>query len=389
MKPWPLILLLALVVNAQDLPSPLAISREDANQALTDAGQELVTDGAKGIVGARARQLEGLSQLSQKKAKATFDLKGANQGQQAKAIKDNLGQKASWLKKFKSLTGVLDYGETIGQAGGYLAEGDARGAFGVVADTAGKKLSGLAGGAMGTFVGGPLGAVAGSAAGEGSWAINPWKKRIQSAVDESRFKSLSDELLGYRPSWRSKEASDAKKKREAERAKEPQSPEAADAEGALRKQVEGRLISQNLPAPEALVNQLVGIIQARGQDALDAALKECSAMQGSFEGTLNGKGSLQLSVEGMAVSATFSDRTEASAGGITAVATTSGAFTGTFDPVSGNLTFSGPVKTIAVAKGIKPTPDIVSVRFTGHFTGQGFKGNAIANDRSLPWSVSR
>ena len=376
-------------LSAQELPSALAISREDANRAMKEAGQNLATEAAKGIVDARVKGLEGLSNLSQKQAKTTFGLQGANKGAQATAIKGEMAKKASWLKNWKMAAGVLEYGEALGQAGGYVAEGDARGAFGVLADTAGKKLSGWTAGAAGTLVAGPLGAVAGSAAGETSWEFNPFKKKIQSAVDDSRDQSYADRLLGYRPSWRDHEASEAKKKREAEKAKAGASAEPADGEAALRKQVEGRLISQNLPAPEGLVNQLVGLIQSRGIDALEAALKECSSMQGTFEGSLSGRGTLTVNVQGLAVSASFADRSEASAGGVTAVATSTGGFTGTFDPVSGNLVFNGTITTIGVAKGLKPTPELTKVAFTGHFTGQGFKGNAVANGQTLSWVVAR
>lgn len=385
-----LLLLLGAAGWAQDAPSVLAVSRADANQALEETGRDLATEGAKALVKGHEKGLQDLASMSNTQGKKVFGVEGAGKRAQVGALKEEAAKKASWVRKWRLVAGVLEVGDAIGEAGGYVVEGDARGAFGVVAETAGKKLSGWAGGAAGTLVAGPLGAVAGAAAGEGTWGLNPVRRWIRSYVDEGRDQAASDRMLGYRPAWRDPEAVAAWKKREAEKAKQAAGAPAAgeDAE-ALRKQVEGRLISQNLPAPEALVKQLVGLIQSRGMDALESALKECAAMQGTFEGTLNGRGSLRVVVEGLAVTASFSDHSEASAGGVHASATTTGAFTGTFDPVSGNLVFEGTVKMVAVAKGIKPTPDLFPTRFTGHFTGQGFKGNAVANGQSLPWSVGR
>jgi hypothetical protein len=387
MRALGLALVLGCSLAAQRPPSALSPSREETHQVLTDFRDELAQKGVEEGAEARVRSLTQGANLSQTKTKALLGLQGtANKAQVASAFKAELAQKATWLTKWKAVAGVLDYGSTLGQAGGYLAEGDARGALGVLADKAGQKLSGLAGAAAGTLGAGPLGTVAGAAMGEASWNLNPLKTWFQSTVDRGRDQAAADRQLGYRPTWRDHQAAEAKKQRDA--AKDPAAAP-ADEDEALRKQVESRLISQNLPVSEGLVNQLVGLIQSRGQDALEAALKECTAMQGTFAGTLKGRGALTLTVAGLGVSGTFAHRAEASAGGMTAVATTTGAFSGTFDPVSGNLAFRGTLSTVAVAKGVKPTPDLAPISFTGHFTGQGFTGTALVNGQSMPWEAVR
>ncbi len=385
-----LLLHLGPVLASQETPSVLAISREDAGRALEETGRNLVTEGAKGLVKAQEKRLQDLASMSNTRGKQVLGVEGAGKRAQVAVLKGEAAQKTSWLRRWRLVSGVLEVGDAIGAAGGYLVEGDARGAFGVMADKAGQKLSGWAGGAAGTLVAGPLGAVAGSAAGEGSWEALPVKKWIQRTVDEGRDREAADRLLGYRPAWRDHEASEARKRREAAKAgQEPAAAAGVEEAAALRKQVEGRLISQNLPAPEDLVNQLVGLVQSRGMDALEAALRECSAMQGDSHGSLDGRGALKLSISGLTATATFEDRNEASAGGVRAVATTTGTFKGTFDPVSGNVVLAGTLKVVAVARGIQPTPDLMGVKFTGHFTGDGFKGNAVCNGRSLPWTTVR
>ena len=96
MKRLALCFVIGFGLGAQQAPSFLSVNQEDANKAMDVLGQSLITESAKGIVGARARKLDALSSLSQTKTKAANALQGtANKAQKATAIKGELAKKAS------------------------------------------------------------------------------------------------------------------------------------------------------------------------------------------------------------------------------------------------------------------------------------------------------
>ena len=148
----------------------------------------------------------------------------------------------------------------------------------------------------------------------------------------------------------------------------------------LRETVIGKLKAKGLPANAGMVDRLVAVLQRDGMPALDEAIAEMSGMQGTFSGSLGGRGTLRITVSGTKVTGSYTN--SVSAGGITATAR--GTVTGDVELSSGTISMS--LSGASTAKGQRVP---FSARFSGSFTGKGYKGSSSGMGTSLPWSVSK
>jgi hypothetical protein len=148
----------------------------------------------------------------------------------------------------------------------------------------------------------------------------------------------------------------------------------------LRETVIGKLKAKGLPANAGMVDRLVAVLQRDGVPALDKAIAEMSGMQGTFSGSLGGRGSLRITVTGSKVTGSYSNTV--SAGGITATARAS--ISGDVELSSGTISMS--MSGTSSAKG-HSTP--FSGKFSGSFTGNGYKGSSRGMGSTLSWSVSK
>lgn len=148
----------------------------------------------------------------------------------------------------------------------------------------------------------------------------------------------------------------------------------------LRETVIGKLKAKGLPANASMVDRLVAVLQRDGMPALDEAIAEMSGMQGTFSGSLGGRGSLRITVSGTKVTGSYTN--SVSAGGVTATAR--GTVTGDVELSSGTISMS--LSGASTAKGQRVP---FSARFSGSFTGKGYRGSSSGMGTSLPWSVGK
>ncbi len=148
----------------------------------------------------------------------------------------------------------------------------------------------------------------------------------------------------------------------------------------LRETVIGKLKAKGLPANAGMVDRLVSVLERDGVPALDAAIAEMSGMQGTFTGSLAGKGVIRITVTGTKVTGSYNQT--ASSGKYTAVA--SARISGDVELSSGSISLkmSGAV----VAKDTRVT---ISSTLSGGFTGKGYKGSVTIPGGTASWSASK
>lgn len=190
-------------------------------------------------------------------------------------------------------------------------------------------------------------------------------------------------LAAVEPASQTRTYRDRKKiaaKKEAPK-QEPKPPvNETDDQAKWRAVVIAKLKAKSLPTGGSMVDRLVRILESDGEPALDVAIGEMTDMQGTFTGSLSGKGTVRITVTGTRVTGTYNQT--ASAGGYTATA--SARISGDVELSSGSISMkmSGAV----VAKDTRVT---ISSTLSGGFTGKGYKGSATIPGGSTSWSVSR
>lgn len=214
--------------------------------------------------------------------------------------------------------------------------------------------------------------------------------RLQAAAlrSWSEGRSTPDEIDALKASWRKKE----KARKETLKQQDPPRSPATETQTDLRAVVLSKLSGKGLPTPASVVDRLVGILESGGMGALDTALAEFTGMQGTFRGSLGGKGTLILTVQGSSVTGSWNNTlTDSFAVGkerVTTHAVVSASLQGTVDLLSGSLTAQLTGNSSATTKG-QAAAIPIQANLRGSFTGDGFKGTAIATEGSASWSVKR
>lgn len=152
-----------------------------------------------------------------------------------------------------------------------------------------------------------------------------------------------------------------------------------DGDPGLRSRVMAALAGRGLPAPDALVEHLVGILERQGEGALDQALQGLTSMQGTFKGS-----GFTLVVKGFTVTGTFHERTEYTLPNAKVVVTeTDGKASGWVDPTAGTIEIDATFVGNADGK-----IEQVQQKLVGAFTGRGYEGH-IAGQEDSKWKVGR
>ncbi|MEI8340524.1 MAG: hypothetical protein WCH43_03185 [Verrucomicrobiota bacterium] len=181
-------------------------------------------------------------------------------------------------------------------------------------------------------------------------------------------------------------------KKEARKQEADSQKASTDEQLKLREIVIGKLSAKGLPTGAGMVDRLVSILEKDGMPALDAAIAEMTNMQGTFAGSLGGKGTLRLTVQGARVTGTYhnsvTNTIQAGEKSITFTAVASGTLQGDVDLASGSIAMK--LKGTSTCNG-QSIP--FSGSFSGGFTGKGYKGSssgtAGGEGGSSSWSVSR
>ncbi len=204
-------------------------------------------------------------------------------------------------------------------------------------------------------------------------------KRLNKVLDGKQ----AAKLAAADPEPKTRSYRDRKKlaaKKEAAKQETKARENATDEGVKLRETVIAKLKAKNLPANASLVDRLVGVLERDGVPALDEAIAEMTGMQGTFTGSLSGKGTIRLTVAGSRVSGTYSQTVTVS--GQTASARAS--ITGDVELSSGTISM-----TMTGAVTAKDTRVPINSSMSGSFTGQGYKGSASIPGGRASWSVSR
>ena len=179
-------------------------------------------------------------------------------------------------------------------------------------------------------------------------------------------------------SYRERKKLTAKKEAGKEEAKAREN--ATDDAVKMRETVIAKLKAKGLPANASIVDRLVSVLESDGVPALDAAIGEMSGMQGTFSGSLSGKGTIRITVIGSRVTGSYGQTV--TVGGQTASARAS--ISGDVELSSG--TISMKMTGSVVAKG---TNVPINSSMSGSFTGKGYKGFASIPGGRVSWSVNK
>ncbi|MCB1274932.1 hypothetical protein [Prosthecobacter sp.] len=169
-------------------------------------------------------------------------------------------------------------------------------------------------------------------------------------------------------------------KREAGKEEQKKRENATEDAVNLRETVIGKLKAKGLPANAGLIDGLVRILERDGLPALDAAIGEMTGMQGTFVGTLSGKGTLRITITGTRVTGTYGQTATASG----ATATVRGSISGDVELSSGTISMK-MIGNVAAPGLTVPFSSTLS----GGFTGKGYKGSATTPDGRASWNVSK
>lgn len=148
----------------------------------------------------------------------------------------------------------------------------------------------------------------------------------------------------------------------------------------MRETVIAKLKAKGLPANSSIVDRLVRVLESDGVPALDAAIGEMSGMQGTFSGSLSGKGTIRITVTGSRVTGSYGQTV--TVGGQTARARAS---------ISGDVELSSGTISMKMTGSVaaKDTNVPINSSMSGSFTGKGYKGSASIPGGRASWSVSK
>ncbi|MBL9134191.1 MAG: hypothetical protein JNG86_23455 [Verrucomicrobiaceae bacterium] len=148
----------------------------------------------------------------------------------------------------------------------------------------------------------------------------------------------------------------------------------------LRETVIGKLKAKGLPANAGMVDRLVAVLERDGVPALDEAIAEMTGMQGTFSGSLSGRGTIRITVTGTKVTGSYNQT--ATSGKYSAVA--SARISGDVELSSGTISMKMTGAVVA-----KDTRVPINSSMSGSFTGKGYKGSASIPGGRASWSVSK
>ncbi|MBN8422293.1 MAG: hypothetical protein J0L73_25485 [Verrucomicrobia bacterium] len=169
-------------------------------------------------------------------------------------------------------------------------------------------------------------------------------------------------------------------KKEAGREEAKARENATDDAVKMRETVIAKLKAKGLPANSSIVDRLVRVLESDGVPALEAAIGEMSGMQGTFSGSLSGKGTIRITVTGSRVTGSYGQTV--TVGGQTASARAS--ISGDVELSSGTISMKMTGSVVA-----KDTNVPINSSMSGSFTGKGYKGSASIPGGRASWSVSK
>lgn len=204
-------------------------------------------------------------------------------------------------------------------------------------------------------------------------------KRLNKILDGKQ----AAKMAAANPDTKTRSYRDRKKlaaKKEATQQETKARENATDDAVKLREAVIAKLKAKSLPTNASIVDRLVSVLERDGVPALDEAIAEMTGMQGTFSGSLSGKGTIRITVSGSRVTGTYSQTVTVS--GHTASARAS---------ISGDVELSSGTISMKMTGAVtaKDTRVAINSSMSGSFTGKGYKGSASIPGGRASWSVSR
>jgi hypothetical protein len=180
-------------------------------------------------------------------------------------------------------------------------------------------------------------------------------------------------------------------KKKAQKQEQVPREQTTDEQLKMREIVTGKLLAKGLPTGTDLVDRLVSVLEKEGLPALETAISEMTSMQGTFTGSVAGKGTLQITVKGTKVTGSYTAASDSRnpIGPITMTIkiTTTCTLKGDVELSSGTISMKMSGTTTVFND---PAP--IAASLSGSFTGKGYKGSASGEGGSTgssSWSVSR